>query len=360
MPSTVRNGDRGRDVKLLQRLLRDLRYDEVEGMDGIFGDKTEAAVRRYQADAELANQDGVCDQPTWQSLESQFGDLEGLRSEDSVDEFVQDTHGILNSTMSLDDRLAALRAAANEQLAAAGVPDIRFKKEALDAGTHGVFTWWEWEMSINETRLSDAWIDAATLEDQADLVSTVMHEARHAEQFFTVARLLAGLHDLDADAIHDQMNIPVDVAKVARANPILECTLANGPAFDWYESVYGSGKDHRDDVLTTDPMNYEDYRNLAEERDPKDGEVTVRQSYREYADGGWDPVARPTLRRDRDCDPDEVRYLQQLLVYRGYSWVDIDGDFGEKTEDAVKIFQRSAEIEDDGVVGTDTWAALIP
>lgn len=360
MPSTVRNGDRGPDVKLLQRLLRDLRYDEVQWMDGVFGDKTEAAVKRYQSDAELASSDGVCDQPTWQSLESQFGDLEGLRSEESVDEFVHDVHGILHTSMTLDDRLAALKGAANERLEAAGVPDIKFASKALDADTHGIFTWWEWEMSINETRLADDWINAATQEDQADLVSTVLHEARHAEQFYTVARLLAGLHDLDADAIHSQMNIPVEVATVAAADPIRECTMANGPAFDWYESVYGSGKDHRHDVLTTDPMNYEDYRNLAEERDPKDGEVTVRQSYREVDDGGWSPVRRPTLRRDRDCDPDEVRYLQQLLVYHGYSWVGIDGDFQDKTEDAVKIFQRSKSLKDDGVVGKATWDALIP
>lgn len=360
MPETVRHGDRGQDVKLLQRVLRDLRYDEVGTPDGKFGDNTEAAVKRYQADAELANGDGVCDQPTWESLESQFGDLEGLRSEESVDEFVEDVHGVMHSSMSVDDRLAALGGAANEQLTAAGVPVVKLKKEALGATTHGVFTWWEWEMSINETRLSEAWINAATQEDQADLISTVLHEARHAEQFFTVARLLAGLHDLDAAKINSQLNVPIDIATLAAASPILECTMANGPAFDWYESVYGTGKAHRETVLTTTPRSYPDYRNLAEERDPKDGEVTVRQSYREHDDGGWAKVARPELRRGRDCDPDEVRYLQQLLVYRGYTWVTVDGDFREKTEDGVKIFQRSEGIKDDGVVGKDTWGALIP
>ena len=46
-PSTLYNGSRGEEVKALQQKLIDLGY--LEGTaDGIFGNKTEKAVRRFQ------------------------------------------------------------------------------------------------------------------------------------------------------------------------------------------------------------------------------------------------------------------------------------------------------------------------
>jgi hypothetical protein len=49
----------------------------------------------------------------------------------------------------------------------------------------------------------------------------------------------------------------------------------------------------------------------------------------------------------------DVVYLQTLLP----KW--IDGDFGSTTEALVKEFQRSQGLEIDGVVGEQTWAALL-
>jgi len=54
---------------------------------------------------------------------------------------------------------------------------------------------------------------------------------------------------------------------------------------------------------------------------------------------------------------DEVMELQELLNAKGIAVV-IDGFFGQATEMAVKQFQRSRSLDDDGIVGPLTWAAL--
>ncbi|MDS0526633.1 SH3 domain-containing protein [Clostridium sp. SHJSY1] len=57
---------------------------------------------------------------------------------------------------------------------------------------------------------------------------------------------------------------------------------------------------------------------------------------------------------------EEVKRLQNLLISKGYSCgpYGADGDFGQGTYDAVVAFQKANSLEQDGVVGTDTWAAL--
>ena len=61
---------------------------------------------------------------TWAALEAQFGDLDGLRSEESVKAYVKDVYGTAHSSMDPDEQLAKLAAASNAQLAAAGVPYV--------------------------------------------------------------------------------------------------------------------------------------------------------------------------------------------------------------------------------------------
>jgi len=55
---------------------------------------------------------------------------------------------------------------------------------------------------------------------------------------------------------------------------------------------------------------------------------------------------------------EDVRTLQENLAQLGYSPGKIDGIFGEKTEDAVILFQEAEGLYGDGIVGTRTMAAL--
>ncbi len=65
--------------------------------------------------------------------------------------------------------------------------------------------------------------------------------------------------------------------------------------------------------------------------------------------------ATPTLRQG--ARGAAVSQLQQKLRGHGYN-VSVDGDFGPRTADAVRSFQRAHGLGVDGVVGPRTWQAL--
>jgi peptidoglycan hydrolase-like protein with peptidoglycan-binding domain len=61
----------------------------------------------------------------------------------------------------------------------------------------------------------------------------------------------------------------------------------------------------------------------------------------------------------RSGDPEHpVRTLQHLLRARNHP-VAVDGFFGPKTDAAVRAFQMDKHLSVDGIVGPNTWSALI-
>ncbi|TPE68012.1 hypothetical protein AMD02_015740 [Halalkalibacterium halodurans] len=54
-----------------------------------------------------------------------------------------------------------------------------------------------------------------------------------------------------------------------------------------------------------------------------------------------------------------TRVLQALLYIKGYNPGPFDGIFGGKTESAVRAFQRDNGLTVDGIVGPQTWGALL-
>jgi hypothetical protein len=57
---------------------------------------------------------------------------------------------------------------------------------------------------------------------------------------------------------------------------------------------------------------------------------------------------------------DEVRQVEQRLSSLGLYTGALDGEFGGGVQSAVKAFQRTRNLDPDGVVGPDTWSALFP
>jgi peptidoglycan hydrolase-like protein with peptidoglycan-binding domain len=60
---------------------------------------------------------------------------------------------------------------------------------------------------------------------------------------------------------------------------------------------------------------------------------------------------------ERGARGDSVENLQQALVDAGYD-IEVDGIFGEDTENAVIHYQSENGLDADGVVGPNTWRSL--
>ncbi len=91
--------------------------------------------------------------------------------------------------------------------------------------------------------------------------------------------------------------------------------------------------------------------------DGKTGKNTWNALYAKYAASHADKDVYPgTALREGDTGA-AVRAAQQQLKSRGSS-LTADAKFGDKTEDAVRAFQKAAGINADGVIGPDTWAKL--
>jgi hypothetical protein len=191
--------------------------------------------------------------------------MTGIQEPANIEQYVREVWGEANSCMNPNDRADAVVAHVNEQLQTAGVPQIGWIFNAAH-GTGAVFAFQDWQMELGESPYSMDVADNATPEQQAWQVSAVYHEARHAEQWFRMARERIGL-GATAEQVAHVMPIPVTVAQWAAQDPITQCDASQYEAEEWYASVYGAGSQHRNDTLNDVQSHYQDYRHLPEEAD---------------------------------------------------------------------------------------------
>ncbi|MPM84008.1 hypothetical protein SDC9_131078 [bioreactor metagenome] len=72
---------------------------------------------------------------------------------------------------------------------------------------------------------------------------------------------------------------------------------------------------------------------------------------------GGGKTTKPTLKKGV-VNVDWVKKLQTALNTKNKSGLKVDGDFGAKTDIAVKAYQKAKGLLVDGIVGNKTWAAL--
>ncbi len=75
-------------------------------------------------------------------------------------------------------------------------------------------------------------------------------------------------------------------------------------------------------------------------------------------DGAWGPKTEGACVNVRKGAKGELtKLLQACLICHGFGLV-LDGDFGDATHEAVRGFQRSVGLSDDGIAGRNTWTKL--
>lgn len=161
-----------------------------------------------------------------------------------------------NADKPVSDLLAAVGDYANEELERTGTPPVTINPN--EPKGQGFFDFKTWAIDLNPSVLCAGVTTVGDVTDEqiATIGETIYHEARHAEQWFRMARLLAGRMRSDDSGwdraiatlnIRDQMKIPPGIAYDAAQNPLYEgegSTMFDEAAA-WYKSVYGPDSDYR-------------------------------------------------------------------------------------------------------------------
>lgn len=142
----------------------------------------------------------------------------GIAKGETVKEFAEGARGVQSEweKLSASERANKLGALANQALATVKVPPVTITIGELPAGAGGSFSCDTWTLTISQTIISK---DSATESELAKVSGTFYHEARHAEQYFRVARWMAGV-GRSVRAIAAHLVIPARIAQAAKDDPL--------------------------------------------------------------------------------------------------------------------------------------------
>jgi hypothetical protein len=202
-------------------------------------------------------------------------DATGIAGCESVDRYTQAVQQLNTVCMAPEARAAQMIELANGELTRYGIPANRIDASGAD-GNAGQFDFPTWHMQLDPAAFDDARVIDPAL--AADAANTVYHESRHTEQWYRMARLRAGLGD-DPETLATNLGIPLEMAQLAAGDPILQSDVETHEAQQWYESVYGAGRDHRGAVLSASPLDRSLYCPLPEEADAWAAGASVTTQY---------------------------------------------------------------------------------
>ena len=146
---------------------------------------------------------------------------------------------------SVEARAAALGRIVAAHLGGAGVP-MPAVRVADIGGATGQFDPHTWTLELSSAVL--ARVSDRTSSELAVVAGVARHEARHAEQWFRMARLRAA-DGLSAPALSVEMGLPPEIASAAIGRPLLLAGPTAVEARLWWDSIYGPNGDHREVVI---------------------------------------------------------------------------------------------------------------
>jgi len=171
----------------------------------------------------------------------------GLKDKEHMAQFAGEMKALEGgwSAMNSAARADAVAARINARLRDIGVPALRVTTAPLGSLECGRFSFANWSMVLNEQMLAAPQL---TMSHSVELTNTVYHEARHAEQWYLIARVRAE-DGVPPDEVSKETRIPRAICEAAASEPALSDAQAD-MATRCYDSVYGKHKDHRDKVMS--------------------------------------------------------------------------------------------------------------
>jgi hypothetical protein len=173
----------------------------------------------------------------------------GLGAKVAITRFLQAARDVKKNWTALgtaSKRAKALGKAANEELKKAGVPVCRIRVKRLGPNTAGELSFSRWRLDLDRSLFRKRTVSEEKLIEAA---TTVYHEARHAEQWFRMAQLLAARRK-STGYIKRKMSIPYRIARAAKRSPLPSTSPQRAAAGQWYKSVYGTKARHRSRVYS--------------------------------------------------------------------------------------------------------------
>ena len=197
----------------------------------------------------------------------------GLATGDAMDEYTRDLVAFRGAMGDHDEerRRRLIAVAVGRRLTKLGIP-----VPAIVLGDDNSFDSREWVISYRREGVKR--IDVDDPKGMQLLLTGTYHEVRHCEQSFRIAQMLAG-EGRSAAQISTIMSMnPKNepghrterVTAAAVASPLARGSMDALIAKGWFDSEYGTGKAHREQVLADEPHSataHAQYRNLPEEFD---------------------------------------------------------------------------------------------
>lgn len=189
----------------------------------------------------------------------------GLADPANMVEFCADFTQLENDWPNLTpaQRQQRLEAMSNKQLAKSGLPHQGVRGSASHAPGNAVYDYQTGNINVSQATLNSPTL---TRQQAGKLANNTYHEARHAEQWFLMARQQAGNGRTSAQ-IQNSMWMPPSMANAAAANPLTGSSPQANLASASHKSVYGSQASYRNGVLGDIQNRYDAYRALPEEVD---------------------------------------------------------------------------------------------
>jgi hypothetical protein len=204
----------------------------------------------------------------------------GMSTSGSITTFISEarfTFGMRNANDPVKTVIEGeLKTKVDETLRAQGCPPVQAISVDDSIDANGTFSPFDWTIRINPKLYEGAATVGEMRADQkTQIVNTIYHEARHCEQDFRVARMLAGQElnqrkkkDREAakatiaqNIAYNVMHLPLNIAQLAVATPLYKNITAKifgwlgvkDTAYEqaraWYESMYGKHKSYRTFIM---------------------------------------------------------------------------------------------------------------